>query len=943
MAALAAALIGVGLCATPAAAVQPVVHDVVTDDDPVNWTPHVLDGDVRAITEIGGRVLVGGSFSRVANASQTTQYTRTNLFAFDAPSGNVLTSFAPSLPGMVYAIADAGDGQTAYVAGQFNNVNGAAATNRVARINITTGAVVSTFRSPGFNGTIKNVVVRGDRLFVGGNFTTAGGTPRPALAMLDRETGALDNALNLGFSDPRNGGALQVLKFDVSPDGSRLVAIGNFTRINGLDRYQAAMIDLTTAPVSVADWSTQRFTSACASAFDTYMRDIDISQDGRYFVIVTTGAFAGGAGSGTLCDTASRWDFGPTGPNQQPTWVNYSGGDTLWGVGVASEAVYVGGHQRWMNNPFAGDRAGPGSVVREGIAALDPRSGIPLSWNPGRTRGVGVFELTATARGLYIGSDTDRFATEFHGRLALTPTAGGAALPADFTGQLPGDVYSLGSGLTNSVVRRAFTGSATTGAATLPADGTAWGEVRGAFMVDGTVYSGRSTGVLETRSFNGSAFGAPTTVNLNGLTDFATELRTITGSFFDAETGRMYYTLAGQNTLYYRGFSTESRIVGAQRLTAVGGLTDLNWSQVSSMFQVGDNLYVASSADGNLRRYAWTPAGPVAGNLPVAGSGTVVSGPGVDGSDWRARGAFALALPGGGGPANQPPTAAFTHSCSGLSCSFASTSTDTDGTIAATSWSFGDGGTATGTNATHDFAAAGTYTVTETVTDDDGASTSVARPVTVAAQNTAVAFRAAAASDANTTAARVTVPAAVRAGDAMLLWATVNTSSAVTAPAGWTAVASADGNGIRSVLFSRTAAAGDAGQVVTVPVATLSKTSLQLVAYGGTAAGPPAAQAVAVETVVRATHTTPTVTVGTAGSLVLSYWADKTSATTTWALPAGVVQRSTTLGTGSGRIVSVTGDSGAGVAAGPAGGLTATADSSGAKAVMWTVVLAPAG
>src|SRR3989441_12122242 len=80
-------------------------------------------------------------------------------------------------------------------------------------------------------------------------------------------------------------------------------------------------------------------------------------------------------------------------------------------------------------------------------------------------------------------------------------------------------------------------------------------------------------------------------------------------------------------------------------------------------------------------------------------------------------------------PPNQSPVAAFTSSCPTLTCSFTDQSSDPDGSVTSWQWTFGDGTTgSTAQNPSHTYSAAGSYTVTLTVTDNQNAHNSPTHP-----------------------------------------------------------------------------------------------------------------------------------------------------------------------------------------------------------------------
>ncbi|MGW4296502.1 malectin domain-containing carbohydrate-binding protein [Micromonospora chersina] len=458
------ALTAAGLAPAGPAAAAPD-HSTLVRATPSTASPDIMDGTVDAIHDAGTKIIVAGSFTRVQNRGSDVDITRNYLLAFDKATGTVDTAFAPTVDNEVYAVVAGPTAGTVFVAGKFNTVNGVTR-RKVALLNVATGAVVTSFAGPAFNGLVNDIALVGGRLLVGGIFTTAGNpNPRGGLASLNASTGAVDTYLTTALTEHHNydgvsgaNAGVGAEKLAVSPDGTKLVVIGNFKKADGVLHDQIVKLDLGATTATVADWNTNRYTPRCAWwAFDSYMRDIAFAPDGSYFVVVTTGAPNGG----TLCDAAARWEAGATGTDLQPTWVDYTGGDTYLSVGISEQAVYVGGHFRWLNNSYGGDSAQAGAVGRASIAALDPRTGLPLSWNPGRhPRGIGASEMLVTPAGLWVGSDTSWIGNFQYRRerIAFFPLTGGAAPHPTTTATLPGNVYRAGVPAPTNVLYRVNAG-----------------------------------------------------------------------------------------------------------------------------------------------------------------------------------------------------------------------------------------------------------------------------------------------------------------------------------------------------------------------------------------------------------------------------------------------------------------------------------------------------
>jgi hypothetical protein len=397
-----------------------IAHPRVVSDDPVNFTPNVQDDDavsnaaVHVLAQSGSTMFAGGHFRTVTNAARTTTDIRSNIMAFDATNGALLP-FAPSFNGPVIAVQPSGS--ALYVGGEFTKVNGV---NRrgLAKIDAATGALDPSFNPVIPWGQVYEVRLVGGRLLVGGSFPKR-------LAALNPTTGADTGYLNLNISGTvaSNAGATDVYRFAVNPAGTRLVAVGNFTSVAGQARSRAFMATLGPTSATLNAWNYPPLKTMCsAKTLPAYLRDVDFSPDGAYFVLVSTGYVpSSSAQIGTMiCDAAARFETNNTAPSR-PTWINYTGGDTLHAVAVTGTAVYVQGHQRWLDNPHGRNAAGPGAVAREGIGAINPTTGKALPWNPGKSRDEGGRDFHVTPAGLWIGSDGLRFRGEFRSGIAFCP------------------------------------------------------------------------------------------------------------------------------------------------------------------------------------------------------------------------------------------------------------------------------------------------------------------------------------------------------------------------------------------------------------------------------------------------------------------------------------------------------------------------------------------
>jgi PKD repeat protein len=634
---VALAMVGVTFSAASASAstgptnTDTVTHSTLVSDVPMAATPNIDDGTVLAFAQIGNTTIVGGTFTGFTDVASGTHYAQKKILAFNSTTGAVISTFAPKLDGNVNSLVPGPVANSVIVGGEFNVVS-TVQSKSLVMLDVTTGAVNKTFKPPTIDGKVNVIKRAGTRLFVGGSFTTLGGIAHGGIGTVDATTGALDPFVSSNVAThhnwvPGSTGSMAdvgVSDLAITPDGTHMVVIGNFKTVDGISRDQVVVFDLTgTQAVVQANWHTQQFQAACAAnGFDATVRAVDISPDGKYFVVASTG------GSTTAsCDAAARFEFSSIGDSILPTWNASTGRDSLFSVAITGAAVYIGGHERWMNNPNGADNAGGGAVPRPGMAALDPNTGIPLAWNAARNpRGAGAYSLFATPTGLYVGMDTD-YIGSFHYlrmKMAFFPLAGGAPVASDTTQALPGNIYlgTVTPGTTNVLYR------VNAGGPAVPSldSGPAWSDD------SGTSSSFRNSG-SSTSSYNPVA-------NVDSTVPASTPR-----AIFDTERYDPQHNNQNQNLLWSfpvaSGTQVDVRLFFANRCTCTSTVgsrvfnVTVNGSTVLSNFDV---VATAGDQTGTMKDFVVTA--PSTGRVTI-GFGRITQNPNIDGIEILKTGVIA--------------------------------------------------------------------------------------------------------------------------------------------------------------------------------------------------------------------------------------------------------------------------------------------------------------
>jgi hypothetical protein len=323
----------------------------------------------------------------------------------------MVTSWDPEVNGTVNSIAFSPDCSIAYLGGSFTSIGGTAVKN-IAAVSTSTGAVISTFGHSA-NGQVETLLYYNGHLLTGGYYTSINnGTADPYMTSLNPSTGKDDGFIHLSISGNYqfpgvDSNPTRVYNQQLSNGGTLEMVEGDFTSVGGQARQQVFMLNLSGATATVTGWTSPELNTDCNYNEAFYAQAASWSPDDSTIYVATTGYKPAGSPAGATprtgpCDAAIAYPSAQTSVSH--TWINYTGCDSLYSTAADASTAYFGGHERWSMNPADCDAQGPGAIPAPGMEGLSPATGA-LTFNPTRGRGLGADDMLLTSAGLWIASD----------------------------------------------------------------------------------------------------------------------------------------------------------------------------------------------------------------------------------------------------------------------------------------------------------------------------------------------------------------------------------------------------------------------------------------------------------------------------------------------------------------------------------------------------------
>ena len=291
-------------------------------------------------------------------------------------------------PAQVNALALSPDGKRLFVGGAFTTVGGTSR-NRLAAVDTTTGTVDPNW-NPNAGGTVNTLAVSGGKVYAGGAFTSIGGATRNRLAAVDATTGTVDPNWN-----PNAGGTVNTL----AVSGGKVYAGGTFTTVGGTSRNRLAAVDATSGAVD-SSWNP--------------------NAGGTINTLAVSGGkvYAGGAFTtvgGTSRNRLAAVDA--TSGALDSSW-NPNAGGTINTLAVSGGKVYAGGTFTSV-----------GGTTRNNLAVVAATSGaVDASWNPNANGAVSALAVTDSS--VYAGGTFTSVGGVTRNRLAAVDASTGAVDPS---------------------------------------------------------------------------------------------------------------------------------------------------------------------------------------------------------------------------------------------------------------------------------------------------------------------------------------------------------------------------------------------------------------------------------------------------------------------------------------------------------------------------------